>query len=198
MKLTVKQEKFCLVYFQCGDASEAYRQVYDCKKMKPATINRTAHELLKNPKIAARIEELRSAAAEKAVLTESRVLEEAARIGLCDSRKLFNEDGALKAIHELDADVASAIAAVEVEELFENNGEGREHVGRVKKIKMWDKNSALEQLFKHLGMYEKDNKQRAGMFENVPRATMEMIEEKLRGLVVARDVASRDAASTTH
>jgi len=35
MKLTIKQEKFCNLYIELGNASEAYRQSYNCEKMKP-------------------------------------------------------------------------------------------------------------------------------------------------------------------
>lgn len=57
-KLTPKQEQFCLLYIELGDASEAYRQSYHCSKMKPETINVKASELLKNGKIAVRVQEL--------------------------------------------------------------------------------------------------------------------------------------------
>ena len=54
-KLTPKQEKFCQLYIELGDASEAYRQSYHCSKMKPETINRKATELKNNGTITARI-----------------------------------------------------------------------------------------------------------------------------------------------
>jgi len=57
-QLTVKQEKFCKSYIETGNASEAYRQSYDCQKMKGPTINRNAVALLDNTKIATRINEL--------------------------------------------------------------------------------------------------------------------------------------------
>ena len=46
--LTPKQEKFCLIYLETGNASEAYRQVYNTSKMKKTTIGRKAFELLEN------------------------------------------------------------------------------------------------------------------------------------------------------
>lgn len=85
MALTEKQESFCLAYVAIGNATEAYRRAYDSENMKPATINRTAKELLDNPKIAARLKELRAPAVEKAQLTIEdllRELEEARRIAL--------------------------------------------------------------------------------------------------------------------
>ena len=53
--LTPKQEKFCQQFISTGNASEAYRQSYDCSKMKSTTINRAAHDLVENSKVTARI-----------------------------------------------------------------------------------------------------------------------------------------------
>lgn len=58
--MTPKQEAFCLVYVETGNASEAYRRVYDCAASSAATINRKAKELLDNGKIAARIAALQA------------------------------------------------------------------------------------------------------------------------------------------
>ena len=69
MELTQKQERFCQVYIELGNASEAYRQVYNADKMRPETINRTAKDLLDNTKITARLNELRAPAVEAAQLT---------------------------------------------------------------------------------------------------------------------------------
>ena len=60
MKLTPKQESFCLAYLETGNASEAYRTSYDASKMKPDTVHRSSKELLDNPKITARLQELRA------------------------------------------------------------------------------------------------------------------------------------------
>jgi hypothetical protein len=59
-KLTPKQEAFAKAYIETGNASEAYRRSYDAGKMKPATVNRKAVELLENGKITARLAELQS------------------------------------------------------------------------------------------------------------------------------------------
>ena len=67
--LTPKQEAFCLRYIETGNASEAYRLSYDADSMKPATVNRTAFDLLENPKIAARLEELRGMSVRRHLVT---------------------------------------------------------------------------------------------------------------------------------
>jgi len=65
-KLTQKQESFCYAYIESGNASEAYRRCYNAGNMKPETINRMAKDVMDNPKIAARIEELRAPIRERA------------------------------------------------------------------------------------------------------------------------------------
>ena len=90
--------------------------------------------------------------AEKHGLTVDRVIGEIRRIALGDPRKLFNADGTMKALHEMDDETAAMVAAVD----FQN--------GKVKKIKLWDKNSALDKAMRHLGLYERDNEQGGKQF----------------------------------
>ena len=84
-KLTIKQEKFVLKYFECGNASEAYRHAYDAAKMKDETVWRKAQELLKNGMVTARLKELRAKAEEEASWNVQKVLKhysEVIEIGL--------------------------------------------------------------------------------------------------------------------
>lgn len=63
---------------------------------------------------------------------------------------------ALKAIQDMPADLQRLIAGIEFEERFEWQGEQgskeRVHVGRIHKIKFWDKPRAIENFMKHLAM----------------------------------------------
>lgn len=59
LNLTPKQEKFCQLYIELGNASEAYRQSYDADSMAEPTVNRNAKALLDNNKIATRLEQIR-------------------------------------------------------------------------------------------------------------------------------------------
>ncbi len=52
----------------------AYRQAYDCDGSADTTVNRNAHALLQNAKIAARVSELEEQAAEVACLDKAAVL----------------------------------------------------------------------------------------------------------------------------
>lgn len=74
-KLTPKQETFLAEYLKTGNATAAYRKAYDCSKMKDTSVNREAHALLENPKIASRVLTLQARAADLAVLSRAWVLE---------------------------------------------------------------------------------------------------------------------------
>ncbi|EMB3069436.1 terminase small subunit [Pseudomonas aeruginosa] len=69
MALTPKQEAFCLAYLETGNASEAYRQSYSASRMSDKQVWEEASKLLKNPKVAQRVEELRAPVRAKAQLT---------------------------------------------------------------------------------------------------------------------------------
>jgi phage terminase small subunit len=69
MALTQKQEAFCLAYIETGNASEAYRRCYSAGRMKPESVNREAKSLLDNPKITARLDELRGPVVDAAKVT---------------------------------------------------------------------------------------------------------------------------------
>lgn len=56
--LNPKQEKFCQLYVQLGNASEAYRQAYN-SKAKPESVNVMACNLLAEVKITLRVDEIR-------------------------------------------------------------------------------------------------------------------------------------------
>lgn len=160
--MTPKQEKFAQL-LAAGELSQSdcYRAAFPGTKMTAKNINEEASRLAKHPDIVARVAELQAPVVEKVQLTFERVLQEVARLALFDPRKLFNPDGSPKSIDELDDDTAACIAGVEVLEQFEGTGKDRVFVGYLKKYRIADKNSALEKAMKHLGLFEKDNRQKA-------------------------------------
>lgn len=68
-KLTSKQERFCQNIIKGMNQSAAYRDAYDTKKMKEATINSEACRLVSDPNISARLEELREKVEAEVVYT---------------------------------------------------------------------------------------------------------------------------------
>jgi hypothetical protein len=67
----------------------------------------------------------------------------------------------MKDPREWDDATAAAVASIEIVEEFSGTGADRKLVGHTKKVKLWDKNAALEKALKHLGLYERDNTQRS-------------------------------------
>src|SRR5699024_6574709 len=59
LNLTPKQESFCQLYIELGNASEAYRQSYDADSMNENTVHRNASALMDNNKIATRLNQIR-------------------------------------------------------------------------------------------------------------------------------------------
>jgi phage terminase small subunit len=117
-----------------------------------------AKKLARRPDIQARIVELRKRQLGMADITGQRVMLELARVGFSDIRSIYNEDGRLKPIHELDADAAASIAGMEFEERMEKQIEEDLATGepvvkwvpvRTVKVKRYDKNPSLLTLAKH-------------------------------------------------
>lgn len=59
LNLTPKQESFCQLYIELGNASEAYRQSYDADSMNTNVVHVKASELLDNGKVSVRLEQIR-------------------------------------------------------------------------------------------------------------------------------------------
>ena len=75
--LTPKQEKFCQLYIELGNASEAYRQSYDCQDMKSESINRLAKKELDKIKIRSRVDVLQQEHRQRHTLTITTVVKNA-------------------------------------------------------------------------------------------------------------------------
>lgn len=151
--LTPKQEKFAQGLFAGLSQREAYKEAFNATNMKEKTIDEKACLLAGRDKIRARLEDLQSEIKERNMVTVERALQEYARLGFFDPRKLFNDDGSPKGIHELDDDTAAVLAGLEVIEIYEGRGEDKQFVGYLKKYKLADKKGALDSMARHLGMF---------------------------------------------
>ncbi len=106
-----------------------------------------ASRLLKNVKVKALITRLLAEQNKKHDISVERTLAELARCAFVDPAALFNSDGSLKRIAEMDADTRACIAGVEM------GGKGRKQVER---IKMTDKLRALDMLGRYLKLFAED------------------------------------------
>lgn len=158
-ELTPLQERFVLEYIRDDNAARAYRAA--SPGCTPLTAGTEGHRILKNPKVAAVIAQQRETIAARLELTAERTILEIARVAYFDPRKLFDAQGNPLPVTELDDHTAAAIAGLEVLEQYEGAGEERRLIGHLKKYKVADKNAALEKAAKILGLFEKDNRQKA-------------------------------------
>lgn len=147
-KLTAKQEQFAQLILQGKTQADAYRGAYSTSKMTDKQVWEEASKLAASPKVAQRINELRAETAKRNALVVDDILNEIRRVALSDPRKLFDENGQLKKITELDDDTAAAIASVEVNEI----GTEGVVIGHTRKLKIWDKNAALANAARILGL----------------------------------------------
>lgn len=141
MKLTIKQEKFCNLYLETGNATEAYRQAYDCGNMKYDTIKRKAIELLKNGTITATIEEKRTSLNEESDIRKQDILEELKAIAFSDIADYVEFDGASLSIKSFEKLTPSQRKAIES---IKKGRHGTE-------IRLHGKNWSIDRICKMLG-----------------------------------------------
>lgn len=148
--LTPKERRFCDEYLISFNGTQAAIKAGYSKKTARNIANQNLAKLHIQQYLSVRKKKM----ADKLELSQERVMQEIARIALFDFRKLFNENGSLKAIADMDDEAAAVLASVDVEELFEYVDKEKNHIGFTKKLKTWNKVQALEMLAKHYKIFE--------------------------------------------
>ncbi len=99
---------------------------------------------------------LDNALVDKAAIKVSALVEEESRLAFSDIRRIPG------CPQDIPDDIAPAIRSFQVDEIILKNLDGGETVlRRTTKYQLWDKGQALERLGRHLGMFERDNRQKA-------------------------------------
>lgn len=155
VNLTAKQQRFVDEYLIDLNATAAYKRAG--YKATGHSAESAAARLLSNVEVAKAIAQAQEKRQERTFITADRVLQELARIAFFDIRKLYNADGSLKGMHELDDDAAAVLAGVDVVEMqggMEVGGkDGAKHVPMyTKKAKTHDKVGSLSLAMRHLGI----------------------------------------------
>jgi phage terminase small subunit len=141
-----RHERFAHEYMVDLQAGNAARRAGYSER----TADQSGYRLLRKPKISGRIAALQAEVTSRLEITVERVLLEAARLAFSDPRRLFDADGNLKPIAELDDDTAAALASFESVERPIPGGEGKTEV--IRKVKTWSKPEAVTLLARHLGL----------------------------------------------
>lgn len=155
--LTGKQENFCQAYLKLGDMSAAFRQAYNAGNMKSTSVNRKAFTVFNEPKISARIVQLQEDLAKRNRIDIDELVVCLANMVRFDISEFYDENGCLKNVHDMSLTARQMISHIESQEAYNSKGE---FIGTTKKIRNISKLDAIEKLMKHLGAYEKDNKQK--------------------------------------
>lgn len=154
--MTNAQKIFCNEYLIDLNATRAYKVAYpNCKKDSTARTN--GSKLLTNTNIQSFINRKMEEREKRTEITQDMVIQELARIAFLDIRKLYNENGNLKNIQDIDENTVKAISSLETLEEYEGYGKDREKIGDTQKVKLLDKTKALELLGKHLGIFKETN-----------------------------------------
>ena len=151
--MTEAQKRFCDEYLIDLNATRAYKSAYpSCQKDETARAN--SSRLLTKANIQEYIQEQKEQLKEKVDVTKEQVIKQLARIAFGDIRKLYNENGGLKNIQDLDDEAAAIVSGIETTEEFDGYGEDREQIGYTKKVKIASKDRALEMLGKYFGIFK--------------------------------------------
>ena len=165
--MTEKQKIFADEYLIDLNATRAYRVAYpSVKKEEAAAVN--GSKLLRNTKVATYIQERMKERQKRTEITQDRVLEELAAIAFAkatDYAEVKEGQVIIKDTANLDEQKARAIAGIE---------EGKFGI----KVKLNDKEKALELLGRHLGMF-KDKLEVSGLEEE--KKKLGDILDQLRG-----------------
>jgi phage terminase small subunit len=93
---------------------------------------------------------------ERLEVTADMMVQEIAKLVFFDPRKLFNDDGSMKLISEIDDHSAAALAGFDVCELFDGIGDQKHAYGLLKKVKLADKTRNLELIGRYFKLFSPD------------------------------------------
>lgn len=164
--MTDAQKRFCDEYLIDLNATRAYKVAYPkCKKDE--TANAASSRMLRNVKVQEYISEKQQEIEERTEVTQDMVIKELANIAFFNIKNLYNGNGTLKAIKDIDEETIKAISSVKVLQKagamkIDMNGQDNEvpieHIQeQTIEFKTNDKVKALELLGKHLGMFNDIN-----------------------------------------
>jgi len=153
-KLTDKRERFCCEYLIDLNATQAAKRAKFSKK----TAYSTGHDLLKIPEIQKRIAELQKKLSKDTGVTPEKVIREFAKVAFANIEDFIQVDNEIVDLSQLDRNTLAAVESIQTDTRHDS-GDSEGYTDKVR-FKLHDKIKALENLGKHLGLYEQDNKQR--------------------------------------
>ena len=180
-----KHEAFARAIVEGRSATLAYRDA-GYKPKSDDVASAAASRLLGDVRVAARVAELKEAAAEKAVMTRAEVLRELSLLGRSNLKRILvrGEDTreVVESLQDLPDEDAAAIKSIVVDTYVTGSGDTAREVKRLR-LELHDKRGALSELRRH---YEPDRHEHTGK-DGGPIETKEVTE--FSDIEVARRVA---------
>lgn len=158
INLNPKQEMFCREYVvDFNGYAAAIRAGYSEK-----TARVQASQILTIPNIQARIKELIEQRNNKIELTAEQIIDEFRKIAFSSIAHMHNTWITLKEFDKLTDDQKACIESIKTRTrtIFDKESGFPAEIEEIQ-IKLYDKQRALENLGKYLGIYEKDNEQKS-------------------------------------
>ena len=150
MGLTARQKRFIAEYLIDPNATKAAIAAGYSKK----TAEVAGSRMLRNVKVSQALAKKSNALYTELEISAKKVLQGIAQLAYFDPRKLFDEDGRLKPITELDDVTAMAVSGIDVQSLYSHFGKGQaQEIGTISKIKLADRGLNLERLGRHLKLF---------------------------------------------
>lgn len=178
-KLTQKEENFCRKFFECGNASEAYRYAYSCANMKPNTVHRNAHQLLKNTYVSTRLQYYKDHMEEALGLSKQKVLAEHRKIAFSDATRIRDGWMSLKDFNNLSDEERACIKSIKTTQRKMVTQNGETVIDEQVYIVTYDKQKALDSISEMLG-YNEPKKVQGDMLLHGISVTVEDVEQKMK------------------
>jgi len=158
IEITQKQKDFAREYIiDFNGYQAAVRSGHN-----PSAAATAASRMLSHPNVMAYLKELMEQRAERVNLTQDMIVKELMDIAFCDVKDFYCDiTGELLQPHELNDRAAKATASFKSTVLKVEDKNGKRKEETIDEYKRSDKIKALELLGKHLGVFEKDNRQKA-------------------------------------
>lgn len=122
---------------------------YIAAGFSPGGAKQSVHNLLKDPLIKAEVKRLIEEKHKALHMDVDEILARAAMLARIDAASLFDENGALRPMHELDETASIAISGVEVQEITSGTGKNAKVIGSLKKVRLRDPMAAIRLLAEH-------------------------------------------------
>lgn len=163
-KLTAKEELYCQKYIKYLNKTKAALMAGYSKR----SAKEIGYENFTKPHIQARIAEIRAEIKEELGIDDHSILTELAALGYWNIKDFVGGQNVIKDLSKMQKAKLRPVVGIKVKETFTTMGKG-ESATTIKEVttelKMVDKKGSLVDLGRHLGIFEKDNKQKVIKFK---------------------------------